>query len=66
MRPEVKASTRLAQPICQLLLAYPFNATPADNHAFGSWGGADDDLILAVGLACWYGERCRQTFWIRM
>ena len=54
-----------AQTIYQALLAYPFNKTPAANHAFASREGADDDLILAVGLACWYGEHCRKGFWVR-
>jgi hypothetical protein len=65
MPPEVMATTPSAQTIYQALLAYPFNKTPAANHAFASREGADDDLILAVGLACWYGEHCRQTLWIR-
>ena len=65
MPPEVMATTPSAQTIYQALLAYPFNKTPAANHAFASREGADDDLILAVGLACWYGEHCRKTFWIR-
>jgi len=66
MPPEVMATTPSAQTIYQALLAYPFNKTPAANHAFASREGADDDLILAVGLACWYGEHCRKTFWIRV
>jgi hypothetical protein len=65
MPPEVMATTPSAQTIYQALLTYPFNKTPAANHAFASREGADDDLILAVALACWYGEHCRKTFWIR-
>jgi hypothetical protein len=62
MPPEVVASTPSAQTIYQALWAYPFNKTPAANHAFASRDGADDDLILAVALACWFGECCRRTF----
>jgi hypothetical protein len=65
MPPEVMASTPSAQTLYQALWAYPYNKTPAANHAFASREGADDDLILAVALACWFGECCRRTFWIR-
>jgi len=63
MPPEVMATTPSAQTIYQALWAYPYNNTPAANHAFASREGADDDL-LAVGLARWFGEHCRKTFWI--
>jgi hypothetical protein len=65
MPAEVLASTPSVQTIYQALLTYPYNKTPAVNDAFASREGADDDLILAVALACWFGERCRQEFWIR-
>jgi hypothetical protein len=65
MPPEVMATTPSAQTIYQALLTYPFNKTPALNEAFASREGADDDLILAVALACWFGERCRFEFWMR-
>ena len=64
MPPEVMASTPSAQTIYQALLTYPYAKTPASNDAFASREGADDDLILAVGLACWFGECCRKTPWI--
>jgi hypothetical protein len=64
MPPEVLKSTPSTQTIYQALLTYPYNKTPAANDAFASREGADDDLILAVALACWFGERCRRTFWI--
>jgi len=59
--PEVMATTPSAQTIYQALLTYPYNKTPASNDAFASREGAYDDLILAVALACWFGERCRRT-----
>jgi hypothetical protein len=64
MPPEVMKTTPSAQTIYQALLNYPYNRTPAANDAFASRDGADDDLILAVALACWFGERCRREFWI--
>jgi hypothetical protein len=65
MPPEVMATTPSVQTIYQALLMYPDNKTPAANDAFSSREGADDDLVLAVALACWFGQHCRQTLWIR-
>jgi hypothetical protein len=65
MAPEVMATTPAAQTIYQALLGYPYNKTPPTNDAFASREGADDDLILAVAVACWFGECCRQTYWLR-
>jgi hypothetical protein len=65
MPPEVRATTPPAQTIYHALLTYPYNKTPAANDAFASREGADDDLILSVALACWFGERCRQMLWVR-
>ena len=64
MPPEVRASTPSAQTIYHALLTYPYNKTPVANDAFASREGADDDLILSVALACWFGERCWQTLWV--
>jgi hypothetical protein len=65
MPPEVLKSTPSAQTIYQALLTYPYNKTPAANDALASREGADDDLILAAALPCWFAERCRRTFWMR-
>jgi hypothetical protein len=65
MPPEVMATTPSAQTIYHALSAYPYNKTPAANEAFASREGAEDDLILAVAVACWFGECCRQTYWLR-
>jgi hypothetical protein len=59
--PKVMATTPSAQTIYHALLTYPYNKTPAANDAFASREGADDDLILAVALACWFGECCRRS-----
>jgi hypothetical protein len=64
MPPEVMVNTPSAQTIYHALLNYPYNRTPAANDAFASREGADDDLILAVALACWYGEHCMRELWI--
>ncbi len=65
MPPKVMATTPSAQTIYHALATYPYNKAPVANDAFASREGADDDLILAVSLACWYGECCRREFWIR-
>jgi hypothetical protein len=65
MPPELLATTPSAQTIYHALSTAPYQNTPAANDAFASREGADDDLISAVTLACWYGECCRRTFWIR-
>ncbi len=65
MPQEVMTTTPSAQTIYQSLLMYPYNRTPTTNDAFASREGVDDDLILALALACWFAEHCRRTFWIR-
>ena len=57
-------TTPSAQTIYQALLTYPYNKTPAANDAFAFRDGAVVDLILAVALACWFGERCRRELWM--
>jgi hypothetical protein len=64
MPPEVMARLLPSRPIYHALSAYPYNKTPAANDAFASREGADDDLILATALACWFGECCKQTLWV--
>jgi hypothetical protein len=65
MPAEVMASTPSVRTIYQALLTYPFEPAPSANEAFAVREGEYDDLVLAVTLACWYGEHCRKTFWIR-
>jgi hypothetical protein len=61
---EVMATTPPVRTVYQALLTYPFERAPAANEAFASRAGDYDDLVLAVALACWYGERCQRTFWV--
>jgi hypothetical protein len=62
---EVMASTPSVRTVYQALLTYPFERVPAANEAFAAREGEYDDLVLAVALACWFGEHCKKTFWIR-
>ena len=40
------------------LMAFQVKITDSANATFGSWReGSHDDLVLAVAMACWYGER---------
>ena len=61
----VMASTPSVRTVYQALLTYPFDRAPVANEAFAAREGEYDDLVLAVALACWFGEHCRRTFWIR-
>lgn len=61
---EVMASTPSVRTIYQALLTYPFERAPSANEAFAAREGEYDDLVLAVTLACWYGEHCRKTITI--
>jgi hypothetical protein len=65
MPPEVLATTPSVRTVYQALLTYPFERAPAANETFASRDGEYDDLVLAVTLACWFGERCRKVLWIR-
>jgi len=61
-----KMSARSTTPrphiILQALSSYSFNRTAAANEAFASRDGEYDDLVLAVALACWFGERRQREF----
>jgi hypothetical protein len=63
---EVMATTPSVRTIYQAMLTYPFERAPAANEAFASREGEYDDLVLAVALACWFGEHCRRKLWILM
>jgi len=65
MPTEVMATTPPVRTIYQAILTYPFERATVANEAFAARDGEHDDLVLAVALACWYGERCQRTFWIR-
>ena len=61
---EVMAATPSVRTVYHALLTYPFERAPAANEAFAAREGEYDDLVLAVTLACWFGEHCRKTFWM--
>jgi hypothetical protein len=63
---EVMATTPSVRTVYQALLTYPFDRAPAANEAFAAREGEYDDLVLAVALACWFGEHCRQRLWVVM
>jgi hypothetical protein len=65
MSPKIMATTPSAQTLYQALATYPYIKSPLANEAFAAREGADDDLILAVALACWFGECCKREFWVR-
>jgi hypothetical protein len=66
MPQEVMATTPSVRTVYHALLTYPFDRAPAANEAFAAREGEYDDLVLAVALACWFGEHCRQRLWILM
>jgi hypothetical protein len=59
---EVTATTPPAQTVYHALANYPYNEAATVNEAFASRDGEYDDLVLALALACWYGENCQRTF----
>ena len=49
---------RLAPVLSRELTTFKVRVTPAGNEVFGAWRERDhDDLVLAVALCVWYGER---------
>jgi hypothetical protein len=60
MPAEVMATTPSVRTVYQALLTYPFERAPAANEAFAAREGEYDDLVVAVSLACWFGEHCRR------
>jgi hypothetical protein len=47
-----------ARLLVQEMLAFRVKITANAYDAYGAWReGAHDDLVLAVALACWYGEQ---------
>jgi hypothetical protein len=65
MPAEVMATTPSVRTIYQALVTYPFERVPAANEAFAAREGEYVDLVSAVALACWFGEHCKKTFWMR-
>ena len=47
-----------ARLLVQEMLAFRVKITANAQDTYGAWrGGAHDDLVLAVALACWYGQQ---------
>jgi hypothetical protein len=47
-----------ARLLVQEMLAFRVKITTSAHDAYGDWReGAHDDLVLAVALACWYGDQ---------
>jgi hypothetical protein len=50
----------------QELLGFEVRITSAGNDTYGAWReGTHDNLVLAVALACWYGEHAPGRGWPR-
>jgi hypothetical protein len=65
-RLQVARSLPLAAVLVKELRAFRVKITPSANETFESWRERDhDDLVLAVALAAWVGERGMQEFWYR-
>lgn len=57
-RLRVAARLADAQTLKDELVAFQMKVTAAANETFGTWGeGRHDDLVLAVAIAAWAGER---------
>lgn len=57
-RLKIVDSLPLASTLVKELLAFRVKISEKANDTYGAWReGAHDDLVLAVAMACWYGER---------
>lgn len=57
-RLKIAAALPDADTLTRELLAFEVKITTSANDTYGAWReGAHDDLVLAVALACWWGER---------
>lgn len=58
-RLKVASGLKDAATLVRELETFRVKVTEAANETFGTWReGQHDDLVLAVGLAAWMGERC--------
>jgi hypothetical protein len=62
MPAEVQATTPPVATVYHALRAYRYPQASAANDAFASREGEHEDLVWAVALACWFGERCQREF----
>jgi hypothetical protein len=65
-RLQVARQLPMASVLIKELEAFRVKITASANETFESWRERDhDDLVLAVAMAAWVGERGLQPFWIR-
>jgi hypothetical protein len=56
-----------AEDFVKELLAFQVKITSSAHDVYGSWReGTHDDLVLAVALACWYGEHQPGRGWSKL
>jgi len=55
-RLKVASTLPLAEVLAEELSRFEVRVTAAANAVYGAPGGAHDDLVIAVALACWAGE----------
>jgi hypothetical protein len=56
-----------AEDFVKELLAFQVKITTSAHDVYGSWReGTHDDLVLAVALACWYGEHQPGRGWAKL
>jgi hypothetical protein len=61
-RLKIAAELPLAESLKRELLTFKAKITVAGNETFEAWRERDhDDLVLAVALSCWFGERLPVT-----
>jgi hypothetical protein len=62
-RLKIVSSLRYADLLRRELLNFQVKITPSANETFGAWReGSHDDLVLALALAAWLGERQSPQF----
>jgi hypothetical protein len=65
-RLQVARQLPMASVLVKELETFRVKITASANETFESWRERDhDDLVLAVAMAAWVGERGLQQFWIR-
>ena len=66
-RLEVSPGLKQATTLVHELKSFSYKISANTAHvALESWRDRDhDDLVLALALAAWYGERARQELWVR-
>jgi hypothetical protein len=67
-RLQVSPALPLAQVLARELATFKVKVhIGTGSESFAAWRSRDhDDLVLSVSLACWYSERARHKFWMRV